>query len=141
MRVIVDTNVFVSGLINPGGAPGAVVGAVLDGRVTPVFSIETLAELRDVLTRPRLQRFFARASIEPRALLERLADIGEVLAPSAGGHDIRDPKDRPFIALAAASPTPDCLVTGDADFERGRYSEVPVISASTLASLLATRAN
>jgi putative PIN family toxin of toxin-antitoxin system len=49
VRVIVDTNVFVSGLINPGGAPGVVVGAALDGRVTPVFSIETLAELRDVL--------------------------------------------------------------------------------------------
>jgi putative PIN family toxin of toxin-antitoxin system len=75
VRVIVDTNVFVSGLINPGGAPGAIVDAVLDGRVTPVFSAETLAELRDALTRPRLQRFFKRAAIEPRALLDRLADV------------------------------------------------------------------
>jgi putative PIN family toxin of toxin-antitoxin system len=136
VRVIVDTNVFVSGLINPGGAPGAIVDAVLDGRVTPVFSAETLAELSEVLTRPRLQRFFKRAAIEPRALLDRLADVSEVLAPSVADQPIRDLKDRPFIALAAAEPPPDCLVTGDADFERDRYGNVPVISASMLARLL-----
>ena len=140
MRVIVDTNVFVSGLINPGGAPGIVVDAVLDGRVTPVFSADTLAELHCVLMRPRLQHFFTRAAIEPRALLERLAEIAEVLPPGVGAPDIRDPKDRPFIDLAAACPTPDCLVTGDADFERGRYGAVPVISASMLASLLSAGA-
>ena len=55
-RAIVDTNVFVSGLINP-GAPGTIVDAVIDGRITPVFSAETLAELGDV--RPQLQRFCA----------------------------------------------------------------------------------
>ncbi len=80
MRVIVDTNVFVSGLINPGGAPGVIVDAVLDGRITPVFSAETLAELSDVLMRPRLQRFFRRAAIEPQALLDRLADVGTFAA-------------------------------------------------------------
>jgi len=136
VRVIVDTNVFVSGLINPNGAPGAIVDAVLDGRVTPVFSAETLAELGDVLTRPRLQRFFERTAIEPQALLDRLAVVAEVLVPNGANEPIRDPKDSPLIALAAADPPPDCLVTGDADFERGRYGNVPVISASTLARLL-----
>ena len=43
MRVIVDTNVFVSGLINPGGAPGAIVDAVLDAGLR--------ARLRHVLQR------------------------------------------------------------------------------------------
>ena len=33
MRVVVDTNVFVSGLINPRGAPGAIVDAVIEGRI------------------------------------------------------------------------------------------------------------
>jgi hypothetical protein len=136
VRVIVDTNVFVSGLINPGGAPGVIVDAVLDGRITPVFSAETLAELSDVLMRPRLQRFFRRAAIEPQALLDRLADVAEVLVPGLANQSIRDPKDRPVIALAAAQPPPDCLVTGDADFERGRYGKVPVIPASMLARLL-----
>ena len=82
MRVIVDTNIFVSGLINPGGAPGAIIDAVLDGRITPVFSAETLAEFRDVMTRPRLRRFFNRAAIEPQTLLDRLVDVSEVLDPA-----------------------------------------------------------
>ncbi|MEA3643957.1 MAG: putative toxin-antitoxin system toxin component, PIN family [Lamprobacter sp.] len=140
MRVIVDTNVFVSGLINPGGAPGCIVDAALDGRITPVFSADTLAELSDVVMRPRLQRFFRRATIEPQALLDRLADIAEMLSPGVADQPIRDPKDRPFVVLATADPPPDCLVTGDADFERGRYGDVPVISASMLARLLSDQA-
>ena len=71
MRVVVDTNVFVSGLIKPQGAPGAIVDAVIEGRIPPVFSSETLAELQDVLARPRLQRFLTRAAIRPEALLAR----------------------------------------------------------------------
>jgi putative PIN family toxin of toxin-antitoxin system len=83
VRVVVDTNVFVSGLINPRGAPGAIVDAVIEGRITPVFSSETLAELQDVLARPRLQRFLTRAAIRPEALLARLALIARVARVSS----------------------------------------------------------
>jgi hypothetical protein len=40
VRVVVDTNVFVSGWINPWGAPGTIVDAVIEGRITHVFSSE-----------------------------------------------------------------------------------------------------
>ena len=136
MRVVVDTNIFVSGLINPRGAPGAIVDAVIEGRITPVFSTETLAELHDVLARPRLQRFLERAAIRPETLLARVASLAELVAPGTISERIRDPKDAPFVALAGAQPAPDLIVTGDSDFEHGRYGGVPVVSASMLAELL-----
>jgi putative PIN family toxin of toxin-antitoxin system len=139
VRVVVDTNVFVSGLINPQGAPGAIVDAVIEGRITPVFSSETLAELQDVLARPRLQRFLTRAAIRPEALLARLALIAELVTPGTVAEHIRDPKDAPFVALATTRPAPDLIVTGDSDFERDRYGCVPVVSASMLAAVLANQ--
>lgn len=65
MRVIVDTNIWVSGLISDRGAPARVVDAVLKGDIVPVMSEATFAELEDVLHRPSLQVYFRRASVTP----------------------------------------------------------------------------
>jgi len=83
VRVAVETNVFVSELINARGAPGAIVDAVIEGRITPIFSSKTLAELQDVLARHRLQRFLTRAAIRPETLLARLASTADLVTPGA----------------------------------------------------------
>lgn len=55
MRIIIDTNIFISGLISKKGAPSKIINAVLQGWLIPVVSQITLAELINVLQRPRLQ--------------------------------------------------------------------------------------
>ena len=52
---VIDTNVVVSGLLNPHGPSARVLDAVLDGRVKQVYDARILAEYRDVLHRPRLK--------------------------------------------------------------------------------------
>ncbi|MEK7223500.1 MAG: putative toxin-antitoxin system toxin component, PIN family [Pseudomonadota bacterium] len=54
MRVIIDTNVLVSGLISRSGPPAQIINAVLRGEIVPVMSDVTFAELEEVLHRPRL---------------------------------------------------------------------------------------
>jgi uncharacterized protein len=54
-RWVIDTNVVVSGLLNPHGPSARVLDAVLDGRVKLVYDARILAEYRDVLHRPRLK--------------------------------------------------------------------------------------
>ena len=54
-RWVIDTNVVVSGLLNPHGPSARVLDAVLDGRLKLVYDARILAEYRDVLHRPRLQ--------------------------------------------------------------------------------------
>ena len=51
----IDTNVVVSGLLNPHGPSARVLDAVLDGRLKLVYDARILAEYRDVLHRPRLK--------------------------------------------------------------------------------------
>lgn len=130
MRVIVDTNILVSGLISEAGPPARIVDAILRGEIVPVMSDATYAELEDVLLRPRLMTFFRRKGVTPRRLLTELEQVAQFVKPKPVKVAIRDEKDRPFLELAAAKPTPDFIITGDKDFERGRYAGVPVISAS-----------
>lgn len=56
VRAVVDTNVWVSALINPSGAPAEVLTAYRAGAFTLVTSEEMLAEVGEVLARPRIAR-------------------------------------------------------------------------------------
>jgi uncharacterized protein len=130
VRVVVDTNVLVSGLISSRGAPARIVEAILDQRILPVFSEETFSELRGVLERPKFKRYFVTSGLRVRTMLANLAAVAEFVEPRSARERIRDPKDRPFLEVAAASPTPDCIVTGDKDFADAFYGGVPVLSPS-----------
>ena len=54
-RWVIDTNVVVSGLLNPHDPSARALEAVLDGRLKLVYDARILAEYRDVLHRPRLK--------------------------------------------------------------------------------------
>ena len=54
-RAVLDTNVFVSGLINPSGAPGAVLRALRSRRFTLVSSPPINEEIIEVLNRPYIR--------------------------------------------------------------------------------------
>ena len=53
MKVVLDTNVLVSGLLNPDGNPGRVLDLLLAGEITLLVDDRILAEYRAVLARPR----------------------------------------------------------------------------------------
>ena len=133
MRVIVDTNIIVSGLISPTGPPGKIVDAVLQGVLVPVMSPATLAELEAVLIRPRLQKLFDRAGVETTKFLNEFRELADIIEPGPTDIPVRDENDRIFLALAGTHPPVDFLITGDQDFEQKHYAEVPVISAALFA--------
>ncbi len=78
MRVVLDTNVLVSALISPGGAPGILYQAWRDGRFTLLSSEEQLDEFRRVSRYPRLRPF-----LQPSAAGTMLNEIRQ-LARIAG---------------------------------------------------------
>ena len=56
MKVVLDTNVLVSGLMFPGGVPGRIVEAWFDARFDVVSSREQLEEVARVLAYPKIRR-------------------------------------------------------------------------------------
>jgi len=60
--VLIDTNVWVSALINPHGHPAKVKDAWLDGRFEVVTSLPLLAELAEVLRQCYVVPVFSRST-------------------------------------------------------------------------------
>lgn len=136
MRVVLDTNIFVSGLLSAVGPPARIVQAVLQRRLIPVMSPVTFAELDTVVHRPKLQPAFARARVNLENFLSTVRSEAQFVDPHPTRTPLRDERDRPFLDLMATQPPPQYFVTGDKDFEAPQYSGVPVISAAEFANLL-----
>jgi len=84
VRVAVDTNVLVSGLLWH-GPPHALIEAIREGKLRLVASAALLAELADVIGRPKFASILARAATTRERLL---AEIGEhagigIVSPAA----------------------------------------------------------
>ena len=139
MRVILDTNVLVSGLLSSVGPPARIVQALLQRRIIPIMSAATFAELEAVVRRPKLQPAFARAGVNLGNFLTTVRAQAQFVDPVSTKLPIRDEHDRPFLDVMATPPKPQYLVTGDRDFEFSDYSGVPVLSAAEFARLLTYR--
>ena len=139
MRVVLDTNIIVSGLMSVTSPPAQILNAVRVGQVVAVMSDATFAELEHVLHRPAVQRYFTHTTITPAAFLAELRVQADLVIPIPNTVPIRDARDRVFLDLLTTEPPPQYFVTGDKDFEASQYSGVPVISAAAFARLLSRR--
>jgi putative PIN family toxin of toxin-antitoxin system len=54
MKIILDTNVIVSALLNPHGVPAQILGLVLNGTIKIVYDNRILEEYKEVLNRKKL---------------------------------------------------------------------------------------
>jgi putative PIN family toxin of toxin-antitoxin system len=111
MLIVVDTNVFVSGLLNPFGPPGKIIDLILSRACRMAFDDRILAEYKDVLFRPRFS--FDREQITDLLELIRLTGT-HVSAPPL--HVPRtlliDHDDLPFAEVARTAKT-GALITGN----------------------------
>ena len=111
MKIVLDTNVLVSGLINPDGVPAQIVNLVLNGRITIQYDSRILQEYKEVLRRKKFG--FDEGLITP--LLDYVRSEGEyVTAEPIGGRRIVDKDDRMFYEVATTGKA-RCLVTGNKD--------------------------
>lgn len=109
MRVVIDTNVLASGIINPHGAPGRIMDALLVEQISLLFDDRTMGEYREVLMRPVFS--FPREDVE--TLLDFIEFAGErISAVTAAGVILPDADDLPFLEVAIAGSA-DALVTGN----------------------------
>ncbi|MGH2758693.1 MAG: putative toxin-antitoxin system toxin component, PIN family [Actinomycetota bacterium] len=113
MRVVLDTNVYVSAALRPGGPTGQLVRLARAGRLQLVASPQLLAELWDVLRRPGLESRIS--SPDARAFVESIRDNSEIRDDVVDPpRVVRDASDDYLVALAVAGRV-DALVTGDRD--------------------------
>lgn len=115
LRVVLDTNVLVSGIAYPASVPGKIMAAWHHGSVEVLLSTYILDELRRVL--PRLTQRHGLTLAEIDDLVDALSILAEVIEPLPGvDPNLRDRADQPVpdtLLAALVSSGADYLITGD----------------------------
>ena len=110
-RVVIDTNVLISGLLSATSTPArAVEKAVTKAQL--VATLETLRELIETLHSSKFDPYVRRERRD--ALLERVAAVAEIIHVLQSIRASRDPKDAKFLD-AAVNGRAEVIVTGDKD--------------------------
>lgn len=111
MRIVLDTNIFVSALIHGDGPPGRVLAAVKHEGVTLITSVAQLRELRNVVSRERLSPYIRREEAED--LIRNLEAVGEVVTGALPTVSVSpDPDDNLILGTAIAGRA-DLIISGD----------------------------
>lgn len=115
LRVVLDTNVLVSGLLATRGYPRQLIDLWLAGKFSLITSLYQIDELHRVLSYPRIVRRIRLTDYELAIFFSTLSEKGEIVATTPDLSGItRDPKDDAIVACAVAGRA-EYVISGDND--------------------------
>jgi putative PIN family toxin of toxin-antitoxin system len=106
-KVVIDTNVIVSALLNPEGTPAKVLALFLNGKIEAYYDARILHEYGKVLSRPN----FPFESADVDALIDTFENTGIIVAAEQTESTFTDEADRKFFEVAKTADA--MLVTGN----------------------------
>lgn len=138
-RVVVDTNILVSGFISKSGPPYKIVSKLRENVFELVVIDKLWLEYEEVLSRPKLKKWLNVSKEAVAAILRRIQRGAIMVTLSTNlPIEIRDPKDKKVLA-AALDGKADYLVTGDEDLltlkENPKLGNLKIVTASEFAKL------
>lgn len=131
--IVLDTNVLVSGLLNPHGPPGRIVEWLRSGVLQAGVDDRIVAEYEEVLRRPKL----GLPQHEVRIVLRHIDYLAEhaIVMPQHTVQGLPDPDDAPFVECARALGC--ALVTGNKrHFPRSAVEKLRVLSARQFCDII-----
>lgn len=131
LTAVLDTNVFVSGLLTPEGTPARALDAWRQGRYILATSPALVTELVAVLSHPRIRARFSITAHDLERLLSLLRHDA-LLVPGrnrlAAGTVPADPADEAVLACALDARA-DLVVSGDRHLlDLGAFRGIPVVT-------------
>ncbi len=140
LKVVLDTNVFVSSLLVKAGAPARVLDTWRERRYLLIVSSAIIAEIRATLSYPRIRRKYAITDEDVEqlvTLLERDALLVSGDADVAGAIP-EDPADEMVLACAVDAQA-DVIVSGDHHLlNLGSYRSIPILTVRQFLEWLET---
>lgn len=123
MKVVFDTNIFISAFAIPGSRAEAAILKAVEGEIHLVISRPIIHEVLDVLARK-----FDRNSEELARVAVYLSELAEVVTPRRRLKVLRDEPDNRILECAVTGKV-DVIVTGDQAMLRlVRYRGIRVLS-------------
>ena len=136
MRLVLDTNIVLSGLIWH-GTPARLFRLASEGRIKLITSERLLAELQTVVARKKFTSVLLRRNRSQADILFGYALLCEIVAPQPIPPTVlRDPDDDAVLAAALAERA-DLIVTGDLDLlDIGTFRTIPILTAAQAVTMI-----
>ena len=113
MRVVIDTNVFVSGLMLPASIPGRILAAAQAGGFEIVLCEPILEEIGAAQRYPKVRKRIALSDEELDRYVQALRYMADVTDPAGVVVDVPGDRDDEVILATLVVAKADWLVTGD----------------------------
>jgi putative PIN family toxin of toxin-antitoxin system len=137
VKIVLDTNVIVSGHISRRGALGRVFDLWEQRWFDVLVTAAVLDEYADVLSRPSIQRHTGMSAEDVQATIDDIAEFTIHLDPEQVviGPSV-DPDDDVFLECALAGSA-DYIVSGDRHLlELGTFHGIPIVTPALFAAIL-----
>jgi putative PIN family toxin of toxin-antitoxin system len=125
IRVVLDTNILISALLQPQGLPARIFLMTMAGTTTQLcVSGDIYAEYEEVIRRPR----FNRSEVVIEHTLRAIRQNGFWIKPSERVHACSDPDDDIFLDCAQAACA-HYLVTGNLRDFPVKWADTQIVTA------------
>ncbi len=130
MRIVLDTNLLVSGLVY-GGLPRQLLNAVREDEVELCTSEVLLAELLEVLGREKFARQRDQTGPSPQAVVDELRAIAILVTPPSVPRVVLTDPDDDHVLAAAVAGAVDLIASGDRRdlLPLGSHAGIPICTA------------
>jgi len=137
LKIVLDTNVLVSALINPHGKPAQILNYVFENKIRLFTSPSIIEELERVLSYPRLMK---RHGLEKEELKEFTFDLLSIMSLVEEKETIEvimeDPSDNKYLSCAFNTKA-DFIVSGDVHLLKLKEHEgIPIITPAQLLEIM-----
>jgi uncharacterized protein len=129
MKVLLDTNIWISGLLW-GGNPRLIIQLGVAQEIIIYSSKLLIDELQATLAYPKLQRRLDKLEITSFELLVEVARITKLSEPVSLSSvpELRDPKDKVVLETALSVPV-EVIISGDEDLlVLGEFQKIPILT-------------
>lgn len=128
MRIVLDNNVFVSGIFWK-GASHEIIKLAEGNKVEIYSSIEILKELFGVLRRDKFKPYFKEAETTIEAVFQKILKLVQICVPTIKVRVVKeDPPDNRFLACALTARA-FFVVSGDKHLlQLKEFQGIPIVS-------------
>ena len=131
-RIVIDTNVLISALLNPHGTPRQVFDTVIEFCIL-LQSEPCLTELETRLAKRKFQKYLS--TLDRSMFMTLLRNNSQLITVKHSTEICSDPDDNKFLELSVSGQA-KYLITGDKDLLIIReYEGIKILTASQFLSL------
>ncbi len=137
LKVVIDTNNFVSSLINKRGLSAQLIDFWRHGYYTLVISDEILEEIQRVLTYPKIFKKYNLCKTDIKQFIYTLTEEATILPVASQVNIVKeDPDDNKFLACAIDAQA-DYIISGDQHLLKlKKYQSIPILTVREFLELL-----